>query len=110
MIATWSTGSSTSCSSANRVTGRSPVADPPDEIERTLRAFLATYHPDGRRGIARLGATDNLWQQVNSLDLLLLVEFIETRFEIRVEPIDFAPQNFSSLAAIAKFVARRLGS
>jgi hypothetical protein len=82
------------------------VADP-DDIEGTLRAFLATYHPEGRRGAAKLGAGDNLWQHVGSLDLLLLVEFIETRFEIRVEPIDFAPQNFSSLAAIAKFVAHR---
>jgi len=78
-----------------------------DDIEATLRAFLATYHPEGKRGMTKLGAADNLWQQVGSLDLLLLVEFIETRFEIRVQPIDFAPQNFSSLAAIAKFVAHR---
>jgi hypothetical protein len=70
-----------------------------DDIEGTLRAFLATYHPEGKRGITKLGAADNLWQQVGSLDL--------TRFEIRVQPIDFAPQNFSSLAAIAKFVAHR---
>jgi acyl carrier protein len=81
------------------------VAD--DDIEATLRAFLATYHPEGRRGVAQIDTGDNLWQQVTSLDLLLLVEFIETRFEIRVQPIDFAPQNFSSLAAIAKFVAYR---
>ena len=83
------------------------MTERPDDIEGTLRAFLATHHPDGRRGAAKLDATDNLWQQVTSLDLLLLVEFIETRFEIRVEPIDFAPQHFSSLAAIAKFIAHR---
>lgn len=83
------------------------MADPPDDIERTLRAFLATYHPEGRRGVTQIDASDNLWQHVTSLDLLLLVEFIEARFEIRVQPIDFAPQNFSSLTAIAKFVAHR---
>jgi acyl carrier protein len=77
------------------------------EIEETVRAFLADHHPNGRRGIDKIDATDNLWRVVNSLNLLLLVEYIEEKFAIRVAPIDFAPQHFSSIAAIAKFVAAR---
>ena len=78
-----------------------------NDIEETVRAFLAEYHPRGRRGIDKIGATDNLWRAVDSLNLLLLVEYIEAKFEIRVAPIDFAPQNFSTLASIAKFVVAR---
>ena len=80
------------------------------EIEETVRAFLATHHPNGRRGIDKIAATDNLWRVVNSLNLFLLVEFIEEKFEIRVAPIDFAPQHFSSISSIAKFVAMRHAS
>ena len=76
-------------------------------IEETIRAFLAEYHPRGRRGIDKIAATDNLWREVNSLNLLLLVEYIEAKFAIRVAPIDFAPQHFSTLASIAKFVVTR---
>lgn len=78
-----------------------------DEIETTIRAFLAEYHPRGRRGIDRIGATDNLWREVNSLNLLLLVEYIEEKFALQVTPIDFAPQHFSTIASIAKFVVAR---
>ena len=89
-----------------------PVAavSPNSEIEETIRAFLAEYHPHGRRGIDKIAATDNLWREVNSLNLLLLVEYIEAKFAIRVAPIDFAPQHFSTIAAIARFVAVRRGS
>jgi len=32
---------------------------------------------------------------------------VEQKFAIKVRPIDFAPQNFSSIDAIARFVLRR---
>ena len=77
------------------------------DIELTIRSFLAEHHPQGRRGIDRIAATDNLWREVNSLNLLLLVEYIEAKFDIAVAPIDFAPQHFSTIAAIARFVVAR---
>ncbi len=77
------------------------------DVETTIRSFLAEHHPQGRRGIDRIGPTDNLWREVNSLNLLLLVEYIEAKFAIAVAPIDFAPQHFSTIAAIAKFVVAR---
>jgi len=73
-------------------------------IEATIRRFLGAYRPAGR-GRQRLAATANLWTEVSSLTMLQLVAFIEQKFAIKVRPIDFAPQNFSSIAAIARFVA-----
>jgi acyl carrier protein len=75
-------------------------------IEAVIRRFLARYRPAGR-GRQRLAATANLWTEVDSLNMLQLVAFIEQKFAIQVRPIDFAPQNFSSIAAIARFVAAR---
>ena len=76
-------------------------------MEETVRAFLAGHHPRGRRGIDAIAPTDNLWRAVDSLNLLLLVEYIEEKFAIRVAPIDFAPQNFSTIASIVTFVTAR---
>ena len=84
-----------------------PAAETEAAIEQTIRAFLAEHHPNGRRGIDRIRASDNLWRQVESLNLLLLVEYIEAKFAIAVAPIDFAPQHFSTIASIAKFVVAR---
>lgn len=82
---------------------------PPDkrEVEAAIKAFLAAYHPNGARGAARIATVQNLWQEINSLTLLELVAHVEQKFAITVRPIDFAPQNFSSIDAIARFVLRR---
>ena len=72
-----------------------------------MRGFLAAYHPQGRRGSARMAPSRNLWREVGSLTLLQLVAFVEDKFAITVRPIDFAPQNFESVSAIAQFVAAR---
>jgi acyl carrier protein len=81
-------------------------------VEATIAAaivqFLVGYHPAGRRGGKRLAQSRNLWREVGSLTLLQLVAFVEDRFAIRVQPIDFAPQNFESVTAIAAFVAARM--
>ena len=84
--------------------------DPPlDErqVEAAIKSFLAAYHPNGARGAARIAAVQNLWLEINSLTLLELVTYVEQKFAITVRPIDFAPQNFSSIDAIARFVVRR---
>jgi hypothetical protein len=83
------------------------VSPTDDTIEQTIRDFLAEYHPRGRGGIAKIGAADNLWREVNSLNLLLLVEYIEAKFANHVAPIDFAPQHFSTIASITRFIAAR---
>jgi acyl carrier protein len=88
---------------------RSSVEPPPDkrEVEAAIKSFLAAYHPNGARGAARIATVRNLWLEINSLTLLDLVSYVEQKFAITVRPIDFAPQNFSSIDAIAQFVLRR---
>jgi len=77
------------------------------EVADAIRAFLADFHPHGRRGASRIAGTQNLWREISSLTLLQLVAFVENKFHITVRPIDFAPQNFSSIATIARFVSER---
>ena len=84
-------------------------ADPPPdkrEVEAAIKSFLAAYHPNGARGAARIATVQNLWLEINSLTLLELVVYVEQKFAITVRPIDFAPQNFSSIDAIARLVLR----
>jgi acyl carrier protein len=85
-------------------------ADPaPDarEIKAAVVSFLAGYHRNGARGAGRIASAQNLWLEIDSLTLLELVVYVEQKFAITVRPIDFAPQNFSSIDAIARFVLRR---
>lgn len=77
------------------------------EVAAAVRRFLADFHPDGRRGMTRVSGKQNLWREVSSLTLLQLVAFVENKFQIKVRPIDFAPQNFSTIATIARFVSER---
>jgi hypothetical protein len=93
---------------------RAPAAEPdrgaadPDTvhaIEAAVRRYLSGYRSDPRGSLGRLAASRNLWREVSSLTLLELVSFLEQHFAITVRPIDFAPQNFASISAIARFVA-----
>jgi acyl carrier protein len=78
-----------------------------ESVEGTIRTFLSAHSPAGRGGPHRLAAHRSLWRDVDSLTLLQLVAFVEQKFSIKVRPIDFAPQNFSTIAAIARFVVAR---
>lgn len=78
------------------------------QIEAEVRQFLSGFRARGRGSLARLAGSRNLWREVSSLTLLQLVTFLEQRFAITVRPIDFAPQNFADISAIARFVAVRI--
>ena len=52
---------------------------------------------------------DALWGVVSSMILLELVDFIETAFRIEVKPIDYVPENFSSVRKIINLVVRLKG-
>jgi acyl carrier protein len=58
--------------------------------------------------IARMPADTPLWDKIDSLSLLDLVEYLEHRFDFRVPPIDFIPENFGSIKRIAAFVSRHV--
>jgi hypothetical protein len=88
--------------------GGAPDAAEPDTvpaIEAAIRRYLSGYRTDGRGSLGRLAPSRSLWREVSSLTLLELVSFLEQHFGITVRPIDFAPQNFESISAIAQFVA-----
>ena len=87
--------------------GNTDPAPDKREVEVAIKAFLAAYHPNGARGTARIASVQNLWREINSLTLLELVVYVEQKFAIKVRPIDFAPQNFSTIDAIAQLVIRR---
>jgi len=76
-------------------------------VDTAVRRFLSGFRADGRGSLGKLAASSNLWREVSSLTLLQLVAFLEQKFAITVRPIDFAPQNFANVAAIARFVAAR---
>lgn len=76
-------------------------------IEHAIRAFLAGYSRQWRGAPHALPAHRNLWREVDSLTMLQLVAFVEQKFSIKVRPIDFAPQHFSTISAIARLVAAR---
>jgi hypothetical protein len=83
-----------------------PSAEAVRTVEHAVRRFLSGFRVDGGH-LGKLAASGNLWREVSSLTLLQLVTFLEQKFAITVRPIDFAPQNFSSITAIARFVAAR---
>jgi acyl carrier protein len=55
---------------------------------------------------------DELIFQTGVIDSLMLVELItafETRFRVRVESQELAPENFESMAAMAAYLTRKRG-
>ncbi len=81
---------------------------PTKTLEEEIRACLAELWPARAALIARMPADTPLWDYIDSLSLLDLVEYLEHRFAIRVPPVDFIPENFGSLARIAAFVSRQV--
>ncbi len=80
---------------------------PPAEILSVLRSFLREELSD--RGGPLPGDTAPLLESgiVDSLGVLRLLAFIESRFRLRLPESDLHPGNFESLAAISGLVARR---
>jgi acyl carrier protein len=79
-------------------------------VEETLREFIATE-------LSWPGAPSALSDDlpliasgaVDSLGLVQLVSFVESRYGIPVAIEDVVPRNFGTIAAIAQFVERRSG-
>lgn len=46
---------------------------------------------------------------IDSTDILELIVFLETRFEISVEDEEVVPQNFDSVSRLHEFAMRKLG-
>jgi acyl carrier protein len=78
------------------------------QIEPPIRDFIATnllYSKDGFNytddaSLLREGIID-------SLGVVELVEFLQTRFGVKVEQQEVRPDNFDSVAKLAAFVRRK---
>jgi acyl carrier protein len=81
------------------------------EIEAPIRNFIASnllYSKDGFNypddaSLLREGIID-------SLGVVELVEFLQSRFNVKVEQQEVRPDNFDSVAKMAAFVRRKTGA
>lgn len=80
-----------------------------DDIERDIRAFIADnfLFRDDRPA---LGDDESLLEAglIDSMGILELVAFLETRFALAVADHEIVPANMDSVAAIASYVRGKL--
>jgi acyl carrier protein len=87
----------------------------PDVSEAAVRAEVREFieenflymHPD-----LELGDEDALLDLgvIDSMGFVELVDEVQERYGIRVSDVEITDENFGSVAAVARFVARRAGS
>ena len=71
-----------------------------------IREFICANFPLARK--ISVGASDRLLEEgiVDSLGLLLVVDFLETTYGMTVKETDMVLSNFGSIGAISEFVER----
>lgn len=78
-----------------------PQKNSQTEIESGVKAFL-----EKETGLRIAGRNADLLKKgvISSLTMFALIDFIEKKFKAQVAVADLNPENFNSLAAIAKQV------
>ncbi len=76
------------------------------QIEREVREFIAK---ELTRELSTVKNHESLLEAgvIDSMGVLMLVSFIEQRYQIAVTEDEMMPENFDSIDAIAGFIARR---
>jgi acyl carrier protein len=79
------------------------------EIEHELRTFLLDNFP--LYGSATIEREASLVESgvIDSLGVLEVVEFVESRFGVRVSEDELLPENLDSVANVTGYVSRKLG-
>jgi acyl carrier protein len=80
-----------------------------DEIEKELRKFITDrFLPF--TALDSFGESDSFLEKgiIDSTGILELLEFIEEKFEIRVEDEEVVPDNLDSLVKLTHFLGRKL--
>lgn len=79
------------------------------EIEREVRTFLVQNFPLYEE--AKVDRDDSLVETgvIDSLGILELVDFVETRFELRIPEDELLPENLDSIGNITRYLAQKLG-
>ncbi len=78
---------------------------------QVLRQYILHELLNGRRDVVLTDDTDLLESGlVDSLAVVRLVAFIEERWRIKIPDLEISVANFQTIAAIAGYVRRRVGS
>ena len=78
------------------------------QIEPPIREFIATNLLYSKEGFPHADDTSLLREGIiDSLGVVELVSFLQTRFGVKVEQQEVRPENFDSVAKLAAFVRRK---
>ncbi len=82
-----------------------------EEINGQIREFILAHFPIANQQQS-LPDEESLLDNniIDSMGILELVEFIETKFEITVDDEELVPQNFQSIADLSNFVRTKINS
>lgn len=75
-------------------------------VETTLRRHLADPSLLGP-GAASVGAEDNLFDLIDSLQMLRMVAHLEKLFRIEIDDCEMAPMNLRSINSLTELVRRK---
>jgi len=79
-----------------------------DKVAEILRLFILENYPKARQGV--LQADDRLIGKgiIDSLGLLMLIDFVEIKFEIKISDLDVTEDKFGSIASLSSFIKESL--
>ncbi|MFZ2052735.1 MAG: acyl carrier protein [Candidatus Aminicenantales bacterium] len=81
-----------------------------NDVESVLRRFISeSFLPQS--GLKTFSGSDSFLEKgiIDSTGILELLEFIEERFEIRVEDDEVIPDNLDSLDRLTRFIEVKIG-
>lgn len=78
-------------------------------IENDIRAFLSSNFPLYKDG--QVERDESLVESgvIDSLGILELVDFVETKFDLRIPEDELVPENLDSIANITRYLTQKLG-
>jgi acyl carrier protein len=76
-------------------------------VETTLRRHLADPSLLGTAA-ATVGADDNLFDLIDSLQMLRMVAHLEKTFRIEIDDFEMVPLNLQSIKALGELVRRKV--
>jgi len=81
------------------------------EIEAPIRQFIASQLLYSSEGFTHSDDASLLREGIiDSLGVVELVEFLQSKFGVKVEQAEVRPDNFDSVAKMAAYVRRKTGA
>ena len=79
-----------------------------NQVTEMLHQFILENYPKARQGV--LNADDRLLEKgiIDSLGLLTLIDFLETKFEIKVSDLDVTEDKFGSIQSLSSFIGKSM--